>query len=217
MAVALSCHASSNDLKQAILSFPKISAWEFRPDEAVRSANMLISAGRDSACTELEKVAKAKRDVSEDYEADQKVCHLCRLVFMPKNLAHDPLRGPMLGAPGLLPLDSMKDSDWPDMPFAIVNDVPLSMTSGYKLDGFPEPAEDYLAYCSSNGVFRTMLFPVPTANTASNSLNIILESPAWKSLKWYDPDATKSLTAAERYAKETLWKQVENMTNKTVP
>jgi len=213
IAVTLSCHAESNDVEQAILSFPTISAWEFRPDEAVRSANMLITAGQKPACAALEKVAKAKRNFPEDYEVDEKICHLCRLVFIPKS-STKLLREPYLGAPELLPLHSMKDSDWPNMPFAIVNDVPLSMTLGYSLEGRAEKPEDYLAYCISNGVFRTTPFPVPTANTASNALNIILTSPEWKALKWKDSGVGWSYSLSEDYAKETVWKQVENMPNK---
>ena len=213
IAVTLSCHADSNDVEQAILSFPKISAWDFRPDKAVQSANTLIRAGQNSACTELKKVAMAKRPLSEMYEVDQKICHLCRLVFVSKSSTNY-LRAPALGAPELLPLHSMNISDWPYMPFAIVNDVPLSMTLGYTLEGVSERPEDYLAYCISNGVFRKTSFPVPTVNTASNALNVILPSPAWKALKWKDSGVGWSYSLGEDYAKEMVWKQVENMTNK---
>ncbi|HXD01192.1 MAG TPA: hypothetical protein VN048_17775 [Verrucomicrobiae bacterium] len=205
-AAALSCYARSNDVEQAILSFPNISAWEYRPDEAVRSANTLISAGQNLACAALEKVAKTGR-------GSPNICHLCRLVFIPKS-STEILRAPMLGAPELLPLNSMKDSDWPHMPFAIVDDVPLSMTLGYSLGGRAERPEDYLAYCLSNGVFRTKPFAGPTSNTASNALNKILKSPAWKALKWKDSGVGWSYTLSEDYAREMLWKQVKNMVNR---
>jgi hypothetical protein len=211
-AVALSCCAASNDVEQAILSFPKISAWELRPDEAVRSANTLISAGRDSACAALEQFAKAKGDFLEGYEADQKVCHLCRLIFLPR-IPTDTLRSPRLGAPELLPLHSMNSSDWPYMPFAIADNVPLSMTLGYSSGGRPESAESYIAYCMSNGVFRTQPFPLPSPVTASNALNRVLASSAWKSLKCKDSGQGWSYTLSEGYAKEILWKQVANMAN----
>ena len=60
--LAISCRASTNSIDQAILAFPKISAWEFRPEEAVRSANALIAAGREAACTTLKRVGNAKWD-----------------------------------------------------------------------------------------------------------------------------------------------------------
>jgi hypothetical protein len=210
--LAFSCHAGTNSVEQANLTFPKISAWEFRPDEAVRSANTLIAAGQNSACAALKKFAKAKRDFLTDYEVDQKICHLCRLVFVSRTHA-EPLRAPRLGAPELLPLHSMKDSDWPYMPFAIVNDVPLSLTLGYRLEGIAERPEDYLGYCMSNGDFRSTPFPVPTTNTASIALNTILKSQAWATLKWNDSGNGWSYTLDEDYAKEMLWKQLENMAN----
>jgi hypothetical protein len=102
--------ANTNRINEAILAFPKISAWEFRPDEAVRSANVLIGAGRESACSALKRAGNATWDIPEDYEVDQKVCHLCRLVFAPRT-GGESLRAPRLGAPELLPLHSMRDAD----------------------------------------------------------------------------------------------------------
>src|SRR5579862_8211034 len=113
--LAMSCRAGTNSIDQAILAFPKISAWEFRPDEAVRSANVLIAAGREAACTALRRVGNAKWDFPEEYEVDQKVCHLSRLVFV-RRAGGELLRAPGLGAPELLPLNSMRDADWPSMP-----------------------------------------------------------------------------------------------------
>ncbi|HZR18686.1 MAG TPA: hypothetical protein VFE51_15445 [Verrucomicrobiae bacterium] len=211
--LALSCRADTNHIDQAILAFPKLSAWEFRPDEAVRSANILIAAGRESACSALKRIGNAKWEFPEDYKVDQKVCHLCRFVFAPRT-ERGLLRAPRLGAPELLPLHSMKDADWPYMPFAIVQDVPLSMTLGYSLEGIPETADSYLTYCMSNGTFRTLLFPMPSTTTASNALHEVLASPAWKALKWKDSGVGLSYTLGEDYAKEMLWKQVENMANK---
>jgi len=213
--LALSSSAGTNSIDQAILAFPKISAWEFRPDEAVRSANVLIAAGSEAACSALKRVGNAKWDFPEDYEMDQKVCHLCRLVFVPQT-GGKPLRAPRLGAPELLPLHSMRDADWPFMPFAIVQNVPLSMTLGYSLEGVPERAADYITYCMSNGTFRTQSFPMPSSTTASNALHEVLASPAWKALKWKDSGVGWSYTLSEDYTKEMVWKQVGNMTNKTV-
>ncbi len=208
--LALCCHAGTNTIDQAILAFPNISAWEFRPDAAVRSANVLSAAGRESACAALKRVGTAKWDFPQDYEMDQKVCHLCRLLFVSRT-DRELLRAPLLGAPELLPLHSMRDADWPYMPFAIVQDAPLSMTLGYTLGGMPESADSYITYCMSNGTFRTQPFPIPSSITASNALRAVLASPAWKALKWQDSGAGSSYTLSEDYAKEMLWKQVENM------
>lgn len=172
--------------------------------------NALIDAGRDSACAALESAAKAKRELEEVYEADQRVCHLCRLLFVP-NSTTNVLRRAGLGAPDLLPLESMKPSDWPHLPFAIVDDVPLSMTTGYMLAGVPEKADRYLAYCMSNGVFRTRPFPQPTFGSASNALNHVFSSQKWKALKWTDEGPGWHYHLSESTAKRTLWEQVENM------
>jgi hypothetical protein len=110
----------------------------------------------------------------------------------------------------------MRDADWPYMPFAIVQNVPLSMTIGYELEGIPEDANSYIAYCLSNGVFRTQLFPVPTQTSASNALCQVLASPVWKALKWKDSGEGWSYTLSEDYVKESLWQQVKNMTNQIV-
>ncbi len=208
--VAFSCHAGTNNLESAILAFPDINPWNFRPDQAVQSANTFISAGQTAACAALEKAAKTERSFREHCEVDQKICHVCRLVFKPKN-GGGILRAPMLGASDLLPFGSMKESDWPDMPFAIVNGVPLSMSSGYSLFGQAEKAEDYLAYCVSKGDFRTELFALPTSETASNALVKVSRSSAWKKLKWKDSGTGWSYVMHEDDAKSELWQQVKNM------
>src|SRR5262245_15610666 len=43
-------HAATNDIGSAVLRFPEIAAWKFRPDVAAECANTLILAGRDSTC-----------------------------------------------------------------------------------------------------------------------------------------------------------------------
>jgi len=208
--LALICRADTNLLDEAILSFPNIGAGEFRPEQAVLSANALIAAGRNSACSALETVARA---FPEDYEVGQKVCHLCRVLFVPRTEGRA-LRPPRLGAPPLLPLHSMNDADWPCMPLAIVENVPLSITpTGYLLEGIAEKPDHYLAYCLSNGTFRTLLFPTPSPATASNALQEILVSPAWKAIKWKDAGVGWSYALSEDYARKALWTQIERMAN----
>src|SRR6266567_710437 len=148
-AVALSCCADTNEIEKAIASFPKINARQFRPDEAVRSANKLIEAGRESASAALESTLRAKRErraahvgfdqklIEEEGEINQNVCCLCRLIFTTTNPSKF-LRAPRLGMSQFLPYESLKPPDWPDMPFAIFNDVPLSMNLGYAGSGIPE-------------------------------------------------------------------------------
>lgn len=201
---ALSCCAATNDIEEAILSFPEIGG---RPDEVVRSANILIEAGTIRATAALEKLARTKRDGVEGSEVNRKVCHLCQLIFTPTNSTRI-LRRPGLG--WLSPLPELSPNDWPCLPFAIVNDVPLSMSDGYTLQGPPaEKGEIYLAYCMLNGAFRAQPFPKPTSLSASNAVSKIIESPAWKRIAW-------GSGAREEYAKVVLWRQVEEMSDQMV-
>jgi hypothetical protein len=107
----------------------------------------------------------------------------------------------------------MTPDAWPYLPFAITNGVPLSMTRGYALAGFAERARNYLDYCASNGVVRVALFPAVSAATASNVLDQVLSSPAWKALKWTDSGLGWSYSLDENDTKAMLWKQVESIAN----
>ena len=118
--------ASGGDLDKAIRSFPKISVEVYRPDLAADSANTLISAGPDAAIAALGEVARSNRDLDNYAELNNKLCHLCRLLFIATNTA-GPLRPPKLGMPQLVPADSMRPQDWPDLPFVITNNIPLSL------------------------------------------------------------------------------------------
>lgn len=113
----------------------------------------------------------------------------------------------MLGINGLMP-HGLQPSEWPYFPFAIVDEVPLSMTDGYMLFGQAEPAQDYLDYCISNGVFRVRLYPAPTVFAASNALEKCFSSAAWHSLKWDDCGQNRS---HEDQVKQSLRKQIDNM------
>jgi len=116
-----------------------------------------------------------------------------------------------MGAMSALPYASMPEEDWPDLPFVITNGVPLSMNLGYNLAGMEEQFENYLAYCEQHGSFRTNLFSTPTFLVASNALNNVLNSPAWKALEWKHEEKGWGYSYDRRYAERMLWKQVANM------
>jgi hypothetical protein len=214
--LALSGRAATNDIENAVLRFPEIAAWKFRPDVAAECANSLIQAGRDSAVDHLKELAGKKWESIEEQErANRSICFLCRLVFVEKS-SSEFLRGPRLGALIGVPYESMSSETWPYLPFAITNEIPLSMTLGYSLGGFAERAGGYLNYCASNGVFRTTPYSLPTPTSASNALHQVMSSPAWRALKWKDSGLGWSYELDERYAKEMLWKQVDNIANNTV-
>jgi len=207
------CAAASPDLEKAILSFPKLDAEKYRPDLAVRSANALIAAGPQAAIAALENVTLAKRELEENYQINEKVCHLARLLFTPTNVASE-LLAPRLGAPAFLLYNSMDATNWPDLPFLITNGIPLSFNIGYIMVGMAERSYNYLSYCKANGAFRTELFPTPTYTAVSNALGQLFDSQRWKSLKWEDGGLGWHYKLDESYAKEMLWKQADNMKTK---
>jgi hypothetical protein len=104
------------------------------------------------------------------------------------------------------------------MPFAIVDGVPLSVDLGHWYQGFDSPSEvaEYLAYCRTNGAFRTQPFAKVTSITASNAMNKLFASAAWKALKWRDEGVGFRYTMFEGRAKELLWLQVRNLANPAV-
>jgi hypothetical protein len=211
-----SSFAASNDLELIIRSFPEITASRYRPDLAARSANALISAGEQAACDALGRISSPNHARSEpgeliEFEAlNRKICHVCRLLFVPKN-AVQPLRPPKLGAPVDLPYESMDPLSWPCLPFVITDGIPLSMNLGYAGSGVPERAQDYLAYCRSNGTFRVETFAQPSPESTSNALSKVFSSVPWRTLRWKDSGLGWSYDINEHYAKELLWEQVENM------
>jgi hypothetical protein len=213
MAVCASSFAATNELQIAIESFPEVAARKYRPDVAVDSANVLIAAGKTAACAALKEVIRDKskpKDGVRDFDFNERACLICRVLFTPPR-GEPPLRPPMIGAPRGLPHNSITPTNWADMPFVIVNEVPLSMLLGYALAGVSEQAQSYLAYCETNGIFRTQPFPRPTQITASNALNQVFDSAAWKALKWEDSGEGWRYNIDEADTKERLWEQIRNM------
>lgn len=213
----ISSQAATNELELAIWSFPKVAAPKYRPDLAARSANILISAGSNSACAVLESLAKLKpgtnwtSDEVANYDsANRAICYLCRLLFS-SNVPSEPLRPPRLGACQGIPYNSMSAEDWPDLPFAIVDKIPVSLIQGYVLGGVPEAAESYLAYCRNNGVFRTGPYAQATRESATHALRQLFSSSAWRKLKWKDNGRGWSYDINEEFTKEVLLMQAERI------
>jgi hypothetical protein len=213
-AMCLCCHAQADELQSAVASFPQIWARVYNPQVAVQYANILIQAGEKRACAALLKAVENRRgDDGERELVSMQACHLCRLLFTSTN-SSKPLRRPKLGSLQGVPAESISRDppEWPDLPFVIVDGIPLSLTDGYAGSGVPELAERYLGYCRANGRFRTNLFAIPTTITASNALVSVFASPAWKSLG--RKDETWSFYGNEHEAEKSLWAQINNVANK---
>lgn len=225
MPLVTSCFAASNTLEFVVRSFPEVDASRYRPDLAARAANAFIAAGEQVSLEILNGMANKPPDLSGPNTVGQKlnerealnrrIIFVSRLIYVPKRVG-DPLRPPRLGGFQDLPYESMARTReqlllWPYLPFVITNGIPLSMNLGYAGSGIPERAEDYLAYCRSNGTFRAEFFAQPTLQSASNALNQVFESAAWKGLRWKDRGIGWSYDLNEGYARKQLWKQVEKM------
>jgi hypothetical protein len=213
--------AVADDLETNILHFPGIAVWKYRPDLAVVSANALISAGKDKACAALENVAETNTGLNLDnWYINENICLLCRLVFVSTH-SNQSLRPPMIGDP-LLSGYEFNIADWPDLPFVIVSNMPLSMTSGYAGSGQAERGQDYLAYCKANGMFRKQLFSMPSAVSVSNALDQVFNSPRWESIPWNsfgkttltNLDWEQSSNIVENFVKDDLRQQAANIVKK---
>ena len=196
----------------ALSTFPDMPSDDYRPDLAVQVANEFIRADPSDAVAALQVLAKMK--TPSPPSTAYKVCHLCRLIFVPRsptNQLHAPAHQWHTVPDAIM---SASGPDWSCLPFAIVDQVPLSMVeaSGYICVGKPmkpESAADYLRYCQADGVLRTNQYPVPTAESAGSAISALFTSPSWQSLKWSDAEQRQR-------TEDSLGRQVDNMrTNKS--
>jgi len=208
--LATNCVGQDPALEAAVLSFPNIKAHDYRPDQAVKCANVLIKAGKDHALAALTEIATNMPSDQDSESVNRKVCLLCRLVFTPKAQG-SLLREPRLGGASGLPYNTLGSTFWPDLPFVIINGIPLSMNLGYAGTGFAERSQNYLSYCRSNGLFRMKPFSLPTSETATKALDQLFGSRAWDALKWKDEGLGWSYSLDEADTKKELREQIRNM------
>ena len=201
--------AYAGNLTTAAYEFPDISPWDYRPDLAAKVANRFITADKTEAIRALESASEKMIPPLKSYIANERLCHIIRLIFVP-NSSTNLLRPPGLGVPGMIPHHSMQPSEWPYIPFAVVNNIPLSMSNGYELEGLPEPAAKYLKYCTSNGTIRTTPFHSPTSEEVAQALGILFRSPKWNTLKWADSGHNWRYNKDEEWAIQQMYKQSYN-------
>lgn len=173
-------YAATNKFEVQARSFPGISYWDYRPDIAARVANSFIVAGESNALAALTTLTSTASE-SGAFIYDEKLCHLCRLLFFHPESGKE-LRPPIRGLASPYPVRGYEARRWPAFPFAIVDGIPLSMIVGYSLAGVAESSAQYLAYCRHAGTMRTTLYPIPTVAAVSNAINTLLDSRDWKSL-----------------------------------
>jgi hypothetical protein len=158
----------------------------YRVDPYIDAAVALQSLGPSRALDRLHTMAQ-ERDFADPsglirLGAAARMSVLCRMLFKPK--IGSQLRPPLVGGaiylgdstPSLQPASS----DWPLEPIEIVDGVPFLIVTGYFLAGLAEPAEDYLEYCSTNGIWVDHRYHLKTPGDKQKALQKLLASSRWK-------------------------------------
>ncbi len=149
------------------------------------AANRLISMGEEMAYHSLDSFLVDCMKNSSGINGQMiRTAWLCRMLYEPKNA--EPLRQPLFGALGMVPYQSMPLKEWPQYPLIRWGDCYFALGESYTLFGLPENPREYLEYSRTQGKFRTTLLPVPNKEEIKTQLNLFLQSPLWKSLKWKD-------------------------------
>ncbi|NCD15624.1 MAG: hypothetical protein EOL92_10430 [Bacteroidia bacterium] len=201
--------AYAGNLTTAAYEFPDIAPWDYRPDLAAKVANRFITADNTEAIRALESASEKMIPPLKSYIANERLCHIIRLIFVP-NSSTTLLRPPGLGSPGMIPYHSMQASEWPYIPFVVVDDIPLSMSNGWEGDGMPESAAKYLKYFTSNGTIRTTPFHTPTSDDVAQALGKLFRSTKWNALKWKDSGQNWRYEKDEGWAIQQMYKQSYN-------
>jgi len=115
-----------------------------------------------------------KRWAREDADPLRTVV-MCRMLYRPRE---GPMRRPLLGGPVLLGGTTLQD--WEHEPIALVQGVPVLVTTGYVLGGKPESAESYLSACSAAGSWISKGPKKPTEQQLRGILEAFLHDPRWK-------------------------------------
>ena len=99
------------------------------------------------------------RDLAGDPVRSDEIFPLCRMLFEAKD--GGVLRPPMLGAPVFLSGTSARD--WPLVPIALFEGIPVLVVKGYNLAGLAESAHAYLDYCLKAGRWRGQAYVPATS------------------------------------------------------
>lgn len=155
--------------------YPKLlTKTEFTSATLAEAVNHYIEMGEEKANKQLD---------SWTVEPSNKVRigWICRILFEPKD--KKPLRGPLYGALMGFPRP-MALENWPLYPIALSGNTYFVLGDRYLLGGHPEDPRDYVRYCRENGTFRKVPVPVPTRRQALEDFEKLMQSKAWKAIKW---------------------------------
>jgi len=173
---------------------------QFNCTDIARAVNHYVDLGEEATIHEFSSMADDDADLSRGFSVNERIGWLCRILFEPGGGS---LRPPMFG--GLnLPYNSMHTQNWPLYPVAKSGETYCVLSEGYRLAGHAEPVRDYLAYCTSNGSFRTKPVKLIDRTTAIRDVAGIRTSKRWRDIKWSDSGVGFSYTISEPW----IWKSI---------
>src|SRR5262245_18073378 len=143
--------------------------YRYRVDPYIHAASALKALGKEKACRELTRAARAE-------ENEGKVIVLCRMIFTEMNgrKFERPIRG------GACFMGKTSYSDWPREPIELVDGVPFLITRDYILAGQPVSASEYLEYCMKEWDWNSYGYKEKNDVEKKKALDHLLSSSKWK-------------------------------------
>jgi hypothetical protein len=154
----------------------------FNAATLAKAVNHYVSLGEEAAVGSLTELVNERKH-QQGIDIPERIGWVCRILFSSKTTK--PLRPPLYGALSL-PFNTMPLENWPHYPIAHSGNTYFVLSEGYMLAGLPENPKDYLAYCLSEGVFRSLPIAVPSKSEAQKDALSLRQSPAWQRIKWKD-------------------------------
>ncbi len=149
LAIAMSAPGAADEISPA--TCPPIGR-DFRIAPYLELAAALQKEGRDKAVRRL-------RSWADSGKYEDQVVILCRMLFEAKQGKE--FRRPLIGRAAFF--GGTGSADWPLEPIDLHEGVPILITRGYALGGFPEPSARYLELCTGNCKWREAPYSVRPA------------------------------------------------------
>lgn len=161
----------------SLKDLPEYGAFKAGP--YLVAAAQLQAMGKEKAVATLREYAKVRdrNDSMKVRNDSMKVIPLCRMLFVakPKGDFRPPGLGIQFLGGGSWP------SDWPLLPFELVDGIPFHITFGnFGTGAGPEHGREYLDYCVQNCDWNTEAFKPKTAEEIRKALAKLLASPKWR-------------------------------------
>jgi hypothetical protein len=171
-----------------------LKSRSFSPAMLAEAVNYYVALGEVGAYKELSALSQSvSPSPSPDArESRNRIAWVVRILYEP---VAKPLRRPLyegLAVPSSMYItwpvgaDPVANVDWPLFPVTLSGSTyfVLSNTPAFSNVGEAESATRYLEYCRANGKFRSKPVPVPTREDAMRDAEALLDSAAWKAIRW---------------------------------